>query len=176
MRRLSPWRALRQGCLSALRRGASACSHVLVKAPLSRLAKTAVVTLCVALSVVFAGASASSLIDKLQHQGPSAHAHAHIVFSVALEDHHADGDLDHHGDHADDVASVQAPDVAPDHLPGAGHHHHTDSPAGFVATGAPLAALTAQSSERLAARSDHLIRSPGSPGPERPPKSLTTSA
>jgi len=126
--------------------------------------------LCIALSVVFTGASAVSVIDKIQHQGPSAHHHEHMAFSdVALEDHHQDGGQ---GDDRG-LADVQEDEATTDNHPGAGHHHG-DGPSGvLVAYDLPGAGPPLRT--RLMAGSDDRVQSSGSPGPERPPKSLTTS-
>jgi hypothetical protein len=124
--------------------------------------RTVLAMLCVALSVVFAGASAASVIDGVQHAAHLPHQHGlHLAFSVSDTDHHAD----HHddGDHHDD-------DGAPgDHQPGAGHHH-ADAPVGTlsadVETGAAvvLAELTLRTEGVASAKG---VR-PG--GLERPPK------
>ena len=120
-------------------------------------------TLCVALSVVFAGASAASVIDGVQHSAHVPHQHGlHLAFSVADTDHHAD----HHHDDGDHHDGDGAPG---DHQPGAGHHH-ADAPVGtlsaVVETGAAvvLAELTLHIEGAASARG---VR-PG--GLERPPK------
>jgi hypothetical protein len=132
--------------------------------------RTTIAMLCIALSVVFTGASAADVIDKIQHQEPSAHHHEHMAFSdVALDDHHQDGG---HGDDGG-LVDVQDDSATTDNHPGAGHHH-ADGPSGvlvandFLGAGPPLRT-------RLRAGSDDRVRSPGSPGPERPPKIPTTS-
>lgn len=135
--------------------------------PLLHSAKTAIATLCVVLSVVFAGASAVSVVDQLQHLDQPAHHHQHQAFSdFSFDDHHQDGD---HGAEASDAAG------APERPVNSGHHHHADGPTGLLAAGGTLEVLTAMTGAHLAARSDDLIVSPGSPGPERPPKHLATS-
>ncbi len=112
---------------------------------------------CIALSLLYATASAASVLDRVQHQSQLAQHHEHGGFSdLSFDDHHQDGESD---------AS---------HDRGSGHHHHTDGPQGIIGEG-ERRGVSASSTQRLAILSDHLISSPGSPGPERPPKGLTFS-
>ena len=112
---------------------------------------------CIALSLVYATASAASVLDRVQHQSQPAQHHQHGAFSdLSFDDHHQDGDAE---------AS---------HDPGSGHHHHADGPQGILGEDEGRG-VSASSSERRAILSDQLIASPGSPGPERPPKAVTIS-
>src|SRR3546814_1534187 len=50
--------------------------------------------LCIALALVFAGASLASAVDRMQHGPGGSPAHEHMLFSdISLEDAH---DQDHH--------------------------------------------------------------------------------
>lgn len=114
--------------------------------------KTVVAMFCIALALLYATASAASVLDQAQHQSQPAQHHQHGAFSdLSFDDHHQDGDAE------------------TSHDPGSGHHHHADGPQGIL--GEHLGrSVGAGVTERLAILSDHLIASPGSPGPERPPK------
>jgi len=128
-----------------------------VSRSLSLSFKTAVAMFCIALSLVYATASAASVLDRVQHQSQPAQHHQHGAFSdLSFDDHHQDGDAE------------------TSHDPGSGHHHHADGPQGILSED-PGRNFSAGSTERQAIRSDQLIASPGSPGPERPPKGLTFS-
>ncbi|MBR7620007.1 hypothetical protein JKL49_11470 [Phenylobacterium sp. 20VBR1] len=119
--------------------------------------KTLVAMFCIALSLLYATASAASVLDQVQHQSQPAQHHQHGAFSdLSFDDHHQDGDSE---------AS---------HDPDSGHHHHADGPQGIIGEDAGRS-VGASSTERRAILSDQLIVSPGSPGPERPPKGLTFS-
>lgn len=124
--------------------------------------------LCIVLALAFAGASAASAVNGIQHRpGSSAH-HEHMPFSDMLVD--AD---DHHDDHGN--AGDRDGSPAADHQPGTGHHHHGDSGSGlpaFTSTEMPMPGLEAGQHD--------LTRDPAPPGlssygPERPPKRRTTS-
>lgn len=150
--------------------GADAYSPAIVRAPLLPSAKAAIVTLCVALALIYANASAASVVDRLQHHGESAHHHQHGVFSdLSFDDHHQDGDHDDHSQRpGEGTTTSQDPDTGQ-------HHHHTDGPQGLVDSVDGYGALSDQPGARPAAGSDNLITGPGSSGPERPPKGLTVS-
>ncbi|WP_340645877.1 hypothetical protein [Phenylobacterium sp.] len=117
--------------------------------------KTLVTMFCIALALLYATASAASVLDGVQHQGQASHHHEHGGFNeLSFDDHHQDGDTE------------------TNHDPGSGHHHHADGPQGLVVGVEGRRVLGASAGDRLAILSDHLIVSPGSPGPERPPKGL----
>ncbi|MDO8802096.1 hypothetical protein [Phenylobacterium sp.] len=125
--------------------------------PLPLPFKTVIAMCCIALSLVYASASAASVLDRLQHQSQPAQHHEHGAFSdLSFDDHHQDGDAERIHDLGD------------------GHHHHADGPQGILGEN-PGRSVGASSTERLAFLSDHLIASRGLPGPERPPKHLTSS-
>lgn len=121
-----------------------------------------VAMLCVALSLVFAGASAASVLDRYQHNGHVAHEHGLRLALTADPDHH-----DHHADHGREIPDDKAD--AGDHQPGATHHHHSDAPTGVIATVAAAAVTLAVATDLppLEATNRGGIR-PG--GLERPPR------
>lgn len=115
--------------------------------------------LCVAVAVVFAGASAASVVDRVQHDAHVVHDHTvHVGLTGVDYDHHDDSD------HPDDSA-------APDQPPGLGHHH-ADAPAGALDDGAQFS--VAATGTLVTLRSPASISLPGiRPGGfERPPRSF----
>jgi hypothetical protein len=132
-----------------------------------------ITALGVALTVVFATASAGSLVDSFQHELSFAHSHKHLSFSdVACNDHHAHADQLH----GDEAAQSSLDDMPPADMSGIGHHHHCgDGPVGFVALGSSAeASLSAHGAELSAGDSQVKLGSLVG-GLERPPKHLTTS-
>lgn len=121
-----------------------------------------VATLCVALSLVFAGASAASVLDRVQHHSHLAHEHGVHLALTADSDHH-----DHHADHSQEAPDDKA--GAGDHQPGATHHHHSDAPTGVIATATPepVTLVVATKLPSLEA-TNHRGTRPG--GLERPPR------
>ena len=115
--------------------------------------------LCVALSVVFAGASAASVVDDVQHSTRTVHQHGlHLGSSLADDNHHHDG-----GDQ-------QNEDGAPaDHPTGAGHHH-ADGPVGALDPGVETAAAPAVAGLALRTRGADSAEGIRPGGLERPPK------
>jgi hypothetical protein len=135
--------------------------HAAVERNLEPRLRTLLAMLCVALSFVFAGTSAASVVDDVQHSTTVTHEHGlHLGFTLADDDHHAD----HHddGDHHDE-------DGAADHQPGAGHHH-ADGPVGAINAGAEIGAAPAVA--ELTLRTQGAANSKGvrPRGLERPPK------
>lgn len=124
--------------------------------------QTWVAMLCVALSLVFAGASAASAVDQVEHQGEAASHHGHLAFS----------DIHFEADHHD----VEDADAASDDAgSGPQHHHHGDGLVGQPAVSATLAS-PAPSAVLLLVQRDDLAASLGTQGLERPPKAFTTRA
>ncbi|MEQ6332549.1 hypothetical protein [Sphingobium sp. MK2] len=124
--------------------------------------------LCVVLALAFAAASATSVVDRIQHQPGAPTNHQHMLFT----DISFDAD-DHHVGHSD--ASDRDDGADPDHQPGTGHHHHGDS-------GSGLPAFASGDNGLPDLRSDRRSLTPARPvigvtihGPERPPKSITAS-
>ncbi|MBN2974289.1 hypothetical protein OVY48_05800 [Sphingobium sp. SA2] len=117
---------------------------------------------CIALAVVFAGASLSTSIDKIQHAPGVSFEHDHSLFS----------DASIIQDHADDHHVPQPGDNDPsDHLPGS-HHHHGDGGSAVPVTASADSVQVALSSELLGLAPDNQTPGLRIPGPERPPKSL----
>lgn len=83
--------------------------------------------LCVVLAGAFAAASATSVVDHLQHDTPILHTHDGRLALAMAGDHHAD---QAHDDDADQGAV--------DHPPGLGHHHHADAPIGALGVASVL--------------------------------------
>ena len=136
-------------------------SPAAVSASLSPSLKTVIAMFCIALALLYATASAASVVDRVQHQGQSAHHHQHGALSdLSFDDHHQDGD---HGQPA-------ATDLAGDPDAGTGHHHHADGPQGIVGLTQAYGVVRGGAGARLAAATDDLIAGPAYPGPERPPK------
>jgi hypothetical protein len=118
--------------------------------------------LCVALSVVFAGTSAASVVDHVQHSTKVTHEHGlHLGFTLADDDHHADqhDDADHHDEDG----------AAADHQPGAGHHH-ADGPVGAINAGAEIGAAPAVAELTLQTQGAARAKGVRPGGLERPPK------
>lgn len=127
--------------------------------------------LCVALAMVFAGASSASVVDDLQHETGVAHEHGAQLSLVSVDDHAA-VDAGQAHEHADDEAAGQEVGDVSDPAPGAGHHHHADAP-----VGAPGGSVTVEAAHLASAVSGAEPREtnpkgvrPG--GLERPPRPL----
>lgn len=122
-----------------------------------------VATLAVALAAVFAGASALSVVDRVQHSHHAAHHHD---FRLAAAEQVADPALaDHQGSDLDPFDR--------DHQPSAGHQH----------VDAPLAELTALADAAPDIRLSTILLTPPEAaacrglrpdGLERPPRDLAT--
>lgn len=81
---------------------------------------------CIGLAMVFAGASAASVVDRVQHSAAVDHTHgAHLGLTTA-DDHHDHGSG---GDPAHDNGDRGDVQTGPG-------HHHSDAPTG-VLTAAP---------------------------------------
>ncbi len=155
---------------AGLRIGAGAYSPAVVSASLFPALRIAIVTFCVALSLVYATASAAGVVNQLQHQGQPDLHHQHSAFSdLSFDNHPQDGDHDDHSQPPADGA-----DTSQDRDTGQ-HHHHADGPQGLLGSVAAYGALDGRPGARPAAGSDKLITGPGPSGPERPPKGLTVS-
>ncbi len=114
--------------------------------------------LCIALTLIFAGASLSDLMDDLQHVPGAAIEHEHFPFSaIALDPHHAE----HHAPQPDK-------DGLADHL--AGHHHHGDHGPGLVVQGSGGNMVFALGDDRHGIAPDRQTPASMGRGLERPPK------
>lgn len=122
--------------------------------------------LCIALVLVFAGASLSSAVDRIQHAPGASIEHQHMVFSEMTVE------LDHANDH---LAPQPGDDDPADHLPG-GDHHHGDAGSGMLVAALAASALFAISGDLHGLAPDNQTSGLHIHGPERPPKSLTLNA
>lgn len=121
-----------------------------------------IVALCVALSFVFTGASAASVVDRVQHSTRVAHEHAgQLVLSVAQADHH----IDHHaeGDQSDGNGAPE------DHQSGMSHHH-SDAPTGLLNPIAPSGNADSATQLTLSLEGAESAKGVRPGGLKRPPK------
>lgn len=124
-----------------------------------------VATLCVALSVVFAGSSAANLVDSVQHAAQAPHEHAVQLTLVAAED--APADHQNGGARSD-------PQPAPnDHQTGPGHHH-VDGPAATLGGAGEPSALVSIHPASLPGAGASGAKSVRPGGLKRPPKAIAT--
>lgn len=133
--------------------------------------KVAIATLCVALSLVFAGASAASVSSRLQHDLQLEHArdsHDGLLALATTDDHHDGGD--------ERSVDPDRQDSGTDPGDNPGNHCHADGPAGFLAAAPANAPGMSARNLRLSGGSDAPLRGWPPKGPERPPRHLTTSA
>jgi len=151
-----------------LPRGGQANKHARVLRTLPSL-RTALAALCVVLAAVFAAASATSVIDHLQHETRIAHDHEAFLAHASTDDRHA-GALDDHPEHEADQD-----DATPaDHSPAAGHHHHADSPVGALGATALIELARFAGAERLPRLQGQAPKGVNPGGLERPPRSFAT--
>jgi len=132
--------------------------------------------LCMALALVFAGTSLSSIVDKIQHTPGAAAQHSHLLFSELADEglHLDDHDLGHHDADHHAPGEDQDDDGSTPHAP-SGHHHHGDSGSGLLAL-AHDGALPSPPSVRLNGfASERPVTGLRVPGPERPPKTGSMS-
>jgi hypothetical protein len=122
--------------------------------------------LCMALALTFAGASAASAVDGIQHSSPSSASHEHLPFTLVAVD-----GVDQHGDHheADHEDSDEDEGTAPtdQHR---GHHHHADSGSGLLVLAAHDAKRIGRAIDRQGEPPRSLKLGLAPRGPERPPK------
>lgn len=117
------------------------------------------IMLCMVLTIAFAAALLSSLLDRAQHAPGALASHEHMVFSeLSVEGPH----VDHH----EDTAGEDGP---ADHLT-AGHHHHADGGSGLMANAPSAEFQLALSDEPQAMEPQDGQTGLHSTGPERPPK------
>src|SRR3546814_6276053 len=96
---------------------------------------------CIALALVFAGASLASSVDRMQHGPGGSPAHEHMLFSdISLEDAH---DQDHH-------QPDQRGEDPSDRL--AGGHHHGDSGSALILLASADATVAALLEDRKSTR------------------------
>lgn len=120
------------------------------------------------LTFVYAGASASAVVNKLEHEPGIAHAASHLPFSATEMEAEAGH---HHHDVAADVDNDTAPGPQPDAKAG---HHHADIP---VAGTLDVAGSDLAQRNVISLRHDvglsRSVAGLGRTGPERPPKTIS---
>jgi hypothetical protein len=141
-----------------------------VTLPLSSRFKRAVATLCVALAMFVVGLQAVSIANRFIHEGQPAHAHDIIEAQLlAAEPDHSD-----HADHdqADDPEerTKDGPVGSAHH-----HHHHGDTVGGFMVASSDVSYSLTDSSVCQPSLGDHTPCGWTPDGPDRPPRTLTTS-
>lgn len=123
--------------------------------------------LCLVLALVYAGGSASQLVNTIQHSGAEAFAHDHSVLSDVL--------AMQAGRHADIDPAEPADDQGQNEIAG-GHHHHGDNGPSLLATSAhDLPGVILLGNLRAHAGDRH-VDGIAVPGPERPPMVLKLAA
>jgi hypothetical protein len=123
--------------------------------------------LCLVLALVYAGGSASQVVNTIQHSGAEASAHDHSVLSDALAmqaDHHADID-----------PAESADDQAQNEIAG-GHHHHGDNGPSLLATSAHELPGVIMLANLRARAGDRHVDGIAVLGPERPPMVVKLAA
>lgn len=117
-------------------------------------------TFCVAIALLYAGATAGSVVDGAQHAAKAPHEH-HVSLTAMGDDHH-------HG-HGQDGHHQQGDDDADDIQTGPGHHHSEPPAVALTSLDAPIhvtPALVLTRSAPSASKVEGL--QPG--GLERPPR------
>lgn len=123
--------------------------------------------LCLVLALVYAGGSASQLVNTIQHSGAEEFAHDHSVLSDVL--------AMQAGHHADIDPAEPADDQGQNEIAG-GHHHHGDNGPSLLATSAhDLPGVILLGNLRARAGDRH-VDGIAVPGPERPPMVLKLAA
>lgn len=150
--------------MGIVRRRAAAYA-VTVKPALIISARTLVTALCLGLSLVFAGATSASVVDRAQHGAQIEHAHAfEISLSTAGVNHDVGHQtpLDHENDSDDAGGAIGQ-------QPGSGHHH-ADAPAGVLGNVIAAEVPTTRGATVLPLGNSRSVWGINPGGPERPPK------
>lgn len=123
--------------------------------------------LCLVLALVYAGGSASQVVNAIEHSAAQSSAHDHSVLIDAL--------AMQAGDHAEIDPANSADDQAQNEIAG-GHHHHGDTGPSLLATSAnEMPGVTLLGNLRVPAGDRH-VDGIAVPGPERPPMVLKLAA
>jgi hypothetical protein len=117
--------------------------------------------LCIAIALVFAGASAASVVDGAQHAAKAPHSHHVSLTAVADDHHHEPASHSHQPDADDETGDLQT---------GPGHHH-SEPPAFALAALDSLIQVTMTSSEAVSAPNPSTVDGLSPGGLERPPRS-----
>lgn len=124
--------------------------------------------LCIALSLVFAGMSMSSAMDRIQHAPGTPIEHEHMLFGdLSVELDHADDHREPQSDNSDDDRAGQ--------LAG-GHHHHADGGSGMIVPDQAQATMFAMTAGARAFETRRQALGVRARGPERPPKAPIAKA
>ena len=126
-----------------------------------------IAALCGALTVVFAGASAASALNRLQHGAQLQHEHG-LHQQIRGDDGHHDHAAAAH-DHEDDGGEREG-----DHPTGLGHHHHADAPSGALSDSVEAYPLLVAADARLSAGTTAAAEGIRPGGLERPPRTRDT--
>lgn len=119
------------------------------------------VALCLALTLLFAAASAANAVNRLQHLTNGSAEHHHLPL--------ADISVDEDGDHHPDMGDPDN-DMSRDHQPGTGHHHHGDNGSSLAIFGDARPLTFAPGSVLHPVRADRSMLGLAVRGPERPPR------
>lgn len=144
-----------------------------VPAPLKRLCTM----LCMALALVFAGTSLSSVVDAIQHAPGATAQHSHLLFSELADEglHLDDHDIGHHDADQHAPSGDQDDGDSTPHAPG-GHHHHGDSGSGLLAMAGDAELAPSPAARLKGFAPERHVTGLRVPGPERPPKTGMMSA
>lgn len=157
------------------------------------LLRPVIAALCVAAMFLFMGASAATIVNRVQHSAEGTAPHEHMILSdISYLADHDDSlhDADHHGQqvakageqgHAQngDVHSLLGgdPDNS-DHANHVGHHHHHHGEVGgslIVLVGSGVS-LDDWHTSGLGLVSDQIVTGSWHPLPDRPPRTLEIRA
>jgi ABC-type nickel/cobalt efflux system permease component RcnA len=119
--------------------------------------------LCIAIALVFAGASAASIVDGVQHAAKAPHSHQVSLTTLADDHHHAPADHSHQQDADDETRDLQT---------GPGHHHSEPPAVALTDFDAPSHA-TMTSTEVVPALNASTVDGLSPGGLERPPRSAS---
>jgi hypothetical protein len=128
-----------------------------------------IATLCVALMLFYAATIPAKAANQIQHMPGLMIAHDHdgpASFSVDTVHDYQDAHAEHHEDTSDSEGE-------PGDRAGGGHHHHGDSGPNLLVPEAASGQVCASLASLHQAIREHHIVGLRSPGPERPPRSIT---
>lgn len=131
-----------------------------------------IATLCVALMLFYAATIPAKAANQIQHAPGLMLAHDHdvpISFSVDAVHDYQDAHAEHHEDTSDS-------EDEPSDRAGGGHHHHGDSGPNLLVPEAAAGQATISRASLHQSISERHIVGLRSPGPERPPRSVTLNA
>tara|TARA_R110000850_G_scaffold100755_1_gene208442 strand:+ start:364 stop:795 length:432 start_codon:yes stop_codon:yes gene_type:complete len=125
--------------------------------------------LCALLMIVYAATMPAKAADQIEHAPALMIAHEHSgPESFSLDTVH-----DHHDAHAEHHEDTSDGENEPSDLAAGGHHHHGDSGPNLIVPDAAAAHGAAPSANLHEADGERQIAGLRSPGPERPPRSIS---